>query len=62
LLQPVVELASSTTFLHSQHYRPFARLICTLSPNFFIWRNNPQVRQGLLIHEVSISHTTHHSR
>jgi len=30
---------------------------------FFIWRNSPPVGQGLLIHEVSRSHTTtHHSR
>jgi hypothetical protein len=26
------------------------------------WRDNPPVGQGLLIHEVSQSHTTHHSR
>jgi len=30
---------------------------------FCFWRNSPPVGQGLLIHEVSISHTTtHHSR
>jgi len=30
---------------------------------FFCWRNSPPVGQGLLIHEVSRSHTTmHHNR
>jgi len=30
---------------------------------FLIWRSSPPVGQGLLIHEVSRSHTTtHHSR
>ena len=30
---------------------------------FFFWRNSPPLGQGLLIHEVSRSHsTTHHSR
>jgi len=29
----------------------------------YFWRDSPQVGQGLLIHEVSRSHTTtHHSR
>ena len=27
-------LASNTTFFHSRHYRPFVRLICTLSADF----------------------------
>jgi len=30
---------------------------------FFIWHRSPQWAKGLLIHEVSTSHsTTHHSR
>jgi hypothetical protein len=38
-------------------------LVYSLFSVLFFWRNNPPVGHGLLIHEVSISHTmTRHSR
>jgi hypothetical protein len=40
-------------------------IMSSLNVRFFVcfWRNRPPVGQGLLIHEVSRSHTTtHHSR
>jgi len=55
---------SSLTFTVIQSFDTInCGLFRTTLNNFFFWAQQPPVGQGLLIHEVSRSHTTtHHSR
>jgi len=53
----------NTFFMVDPHYFIFLCQCVQIRCQFFFWCNSPSVGQGLLIHEVSRSHTMmHHSR